>query len=389
MYALVLALLLQISADSTVSRVTFHIRTSVPVKSDTVHVIGNHPVLGSWDHMHSLRLKRSTTGLWQGTVLLPHGIDVAFKITCGSWSSEAVSPDGTIPSDTWLHTSGDTTIAMNVDRWKDDIDSRSSTITGTLRHHEKFQSSVLGTSRDVWVILPDSYERDFQKRYPVLYAHDGQNVFDARLSFSGIEWGLDEAADSLAQAGIIPEVIIVAVANSPHRLYEYADTTMGELYARFMAQELKAFVDTTYRTMPDREYTAVMGSSMGGLISFLMVWWYPDVYGQAACLSPAFLWGDEKIFRTISAKPFPYPHPKIYLDVGDSGIERDLQPGTKRMAELLETNGWTIGNELFCGFITNADHDEKNWASRATQVLAYLFAPWEDIEELMKGAACE
>ena len=389
MLAVILALVLQASMDSSVVHVTFRVQSEVPVTNDTVHIIGNHPVLGSWEHTHSLRLAHGSDGLWQGTVLLPRGLDVAFKITRGSWLSEAVASDGSIPPDTWISLSSDTTLSLSVNRWKDDGNRSTASITGTLHIHEDFPSSVLGTSRDIWVILPESYTNDETKRYPVLYVQDGQNVFDARLSYSNREWHLDETADSLAKAGVISDIIIVAVSSSSQRLYEYADTTLGELYARFIVEELKPFIDTTYRTMNDREHNAVMGSSMGALMSFLIVWWYPDVFGHAACLSPAFLWSDDKILHTVVSNPSPKPRPRIYLDVGDRDIERELQPATKRMSTLLTSKGWMIGTDLFCAIIKDAGHNEDAWAARMAQVLLFLFASSDQNVQFMEGKACE
>src|SRR5881396_1106432 len=149
------------------------------------------------------------------------------------------------------------------------------TLTGNIKRHRAFPSKILGNRRDILVYLPRGYRRFLGRRYPVLYLHDGQNVFDAATSFAGVEWGVDETAERLIRAKLIEPLIIVAVANTGEdRLHEYAPTPgvieakgrrkkrsrgLARLYARFLIEELKPFIDKRYRTKPEAEFTGLGG----------------------------------------------------------------------------------------------------------------------------------
>ncbi|MBA2431241.1 MAG: hypothetical protein H0V56_03905, partial [Chthoniobacterales bacterium] len=152
------------------------------------------------------------------------------------------------------------------------------TLTGNIHAHAAFPSKILGNKRDVLVYLPPGYRRSRTRRYPVLYLHDGQNVFDAATSFGGVEWGADETAQRLVNEELIEPLIIVAVANTgPDRIHEYAPSR-GQLesgkrkrskgllrhYGRFLINELKPFIDARYRTLTEAQYTGLGGSSLGG-----------------------------------------------------------------------------------------------------------------------------
>ena len=139
------------------------------------------------------------------------------------------------------------------------------------------------------------------------------------------------------------DLIVVAATCTKDRFDEYAPTPKGALYRKFLIEKLKPFIDQTYRTLPDRENTAVMGSSMGGLASFLLVWYHADVFSMAGCLSPAFR---NEILKEVEAYDGPPKNVKIYMDNGGVGMERDLQIGTDRMLELLPKKGFVIGESL-------------------------------------------
>src|SRR5215831_10270041 len=168
------------------------------------------------------------------------------------------------------------------------------TLTGNIQHHQSFRSKILGNRRDVLVYLPPGYRRLSGRRYPVLYLHDGQNVFDTATSFAGVEWGVDETAERLIRTKIIEPVIVVAVANmGEDRVHEYTPTPgvieakgrrkkrsrgLARLYGRFLIEELKPFIDRKYRTKPDPEFTGLGGSSLGGLVTLAIGILYPDAF---------------------------------------------------------------------------------------------------------------
>ena len=149
------------------------------------------------------------------------------------------------------------------------------TLTGDIRHHEKFRSQFLPTAHDVIVYLPPGYDSDKRTRYPVLYMQDGQNLFDDATAFSQ-EWRLDETAQALITDGVIEPLIIVGIYNAgAHRMDEYTPTRdrrrraggKASHYGRMLVEELKPFIDREYRTLPGAASTGVGGSSLGGLVS--------------------------------------------------------------------------------------------------------------------------
>ncbi|MEK7833277.1 MAG: alpha/beta hydrolase-fold protein, partial [Acidobacteriota bacterium] len=142
------------------------------------------------------------------------------------------------------------------------------TLTGEFRHHSKLHSTFLAHDRDVVVYLPPGYQ-DENKRFPVFYLHDGQNVFDAATAFNGVEWGMDETAQRLILSGRIEPLIIVAIYNTgADRIDEYTPTIdprqkrggKADLYGRFLIEELKPFIDRNYRTLAGPEFTGLGGS---------------------------------------------------------------------------------------------------------------------------------
>src|SRR5437870_3356513 len=166
------------------------------------------------------------------------------------------------------------------------------TLTGNIREHRGFRSKVLANRRDVLVYLPAGYRRFSRKRYPVLYLQDGQNVFDAATAFGGVEWGVDETAQTLIRKKLIEPLIIVAVANTgEERIHEYSPTparidppkrkrSKGLLrsYGRFLVEELKPFIDRKYRTRREAEFTGLGGSSLGGLATIALGLWFPNYF---------------------------------------------------------------------------------------------------------------
>lgn len=244
-------------------------------------------------------------------------------------------------------------------------------IVGRVVYHRQIISPQLKQPRDVVVWLPPSYQLNPQARYPVLYAHDGQNLFDPTTAFAGRDWRLDETASTLIDEGKIEELIIVAIYNTPDRTSEYSGSRAGKKYASFVAHELKPFIDNTYRTRQDANNTGVMGSSMGGLISFLMAWWYPEIFGKAACLSSSFFWSKDKVLKMVRDYRGPKKPIRIYLDVGSE--ESLLTEGYRQMVKLLEKQGYRKGVDLQYFFDRGGDHNERDWGNRAWRALTFLF----------------
>ncbi|MDX1741687.1 MAG: alpha/beta hydrolase-fold protein, partial [Rhodothermales bacterium] len=268
-------------------RLSITVFTSTPVAAaETVFVAGNLEQLGNWQP-RVFALTRDDSSTWSGAVSVPKDSSVEFKITRGSWAAEALAADGSIPTNHSLVARSDSAIRIVVTQWKDQSDARTTGITGTVEYIRQMSGDGI-PPRDIVVWLPPGYEHDTTKRYPVLYGHDGQNLFNPMTSYTGIDWQLDEHVDSLSAAGRMAEIIMVGIYNTPERSEEYDVSDAGLAYLDFIVNRLKPHIDTKYRTLPDREHTAVMGASMGGTISFLALWKYPHVFSKAACVSPYF-----------------------------------------------------------------------------------------------------
>jgi predicted alpha/beta superfamily hydrolase len=366
--------LVGISGCSTRSNVT--IRVQLPPSTpfgDSITVAGNHESLGMWDP--------SLAGLTRGdgmtasrTFRIANGTQLEFKVTRGTWDTEAIySPDGHPPANVVLHVDGDTTITLTPVGWKDSMPRPSSTMTGIVDVHAAMSAPGLRYRRDVLVRLPPGYRSRTDRRYPVLYVHDGQNVFDRATAAFGWEWRVDETMDSLASTGAIDQVILVAINNTSDRIDEYSDTPQGKAYASFVVNTLKPMVDSLYRTLPGPEHTGVMGSSMGGLISFLFTWWHPEVFGKAACLSSVFDRRRTDVLPIVERTPVDGTQRRIYMDCGGAPGEVSLKPGMDDMIEVLRKRGMTEGRDFLAFFDPAAEHNERAWADRLWRPLTFLF----------------
>jgi predicted alpha/beta superfamily hydrolase len=269
--------------------------------------------------------------------------------------------------------------------WQD-YPAQQHTISGTVKVLADLPSPQLGNRRDLLVYLPRSYAVS-DRHYPVLYMHDGQNLFDVYTSFAG-EWQVDETMQQLEREGI--EWIVVGIPNAGEdRLAEYSPFPdlkhgggRGDLYLDFVVDTIKARIDADFRTLPGREHTGIMGSSMGGLISLYGFFSRPDVFGCAGVMSPAFWYGGRAIFPYILKQS--YVPGKIYLDAGTAEVSRPFsrwlpkhigQPvcaDARRMYDILRRLGYQERAELSYIEEAGALHNEAAWARRLPAALRFL-----------------
>ena len=261
------------------------------------------------------------------------------------------------------------------------------TLTGNIQKHRAFPSKILGNQRDVLVYLPRGYRRSLRRRYPVLYLHDGQNVFDAATAFGGVEWGVDETAEQLIRRRLIEPVIVVAIAHmGEDRIHEYTPTpgvidsspegirrshALARKYGDFLIEELKPFIDQRYRTKREAEFTGVGGSSLGGLVTLAIGILYPQVFRRLMVMSPSIWWDDFAIYRLVDLIEEKAPL-KIWLDTGTA------EPGWEQARELrdrLVGKGWRLYDDLQYTEVEGADHSEGAWAVRVDPALRFLFPP--------------
>jgi predicted alpha/beta superfamily hydrolase len=264
-------------------------------------------------------------------------------------------------------------------------------VTGTVVRYAAMHSAhVAARNVDVW--LPPSYGQDPQKRHPVLYMHDGQNLFDPATSYGNVDWAVDEAMARLIEHGEVREAIVVCVWNSPKRFQEYmpqravrgmdkipvpdldvrADDVISDRYLEFLVKELKPFIDANYRTLPGRADTTVMGSSMGGLISQYAMSKYPEVFGGAGCVSTHWPAGDGIALDDFAAHlPDPATH-RYWFDFGTETLDASYEPYQRRADEILRKAGYVEGQNWVTKKFDGAEHSEKAWRLRVDQPLRFL-----------------
>lgn len=361
-------------ARRDVRQVAFQVRTRVPLPvGEQVFLAGSEDGLGLWKP-DGFPLTRTDDNVWSGIALLAADEPVQYKITRGTWGTEEALEDGTVPDNRTLEPGGDQEVRLEVARWKDTSEGAPPQITGDFRIHEGFHSKYLRFDRRIIVWLPPSYQATPDRRYPVLYMHDGQQVFDPQTSTWKQDWEVDEWCTKLTVEGRLREIIVVAAYSTEDRFLEYSPSLAGREYARFMIEELKPFIDREYRTLPGRESTAVAGSSMGGTISFFLAWTRPDIYFGAACLSPAFRFRNDTFCLDLVGKSPAVPDLRLYLYCGlGDPTEEELAVGMREMAALLRARGISAGHSFTVVEDPPAKHNEAAWAKHTGEWLVFLF----------------
>ncbi|WP_187775648.1 alpha/beta hydrolase [Luteimonas suaedae] len=269
-------------------------------------------------------------------------------------------------------------------------------VSGRLLRHTAFPSRhVAARNVDVW--LPPGYARDPQRRYPVLYMHDDQNLFDPATAYGGIDWGIDETMTRLIADGAVREAIVVGIWNTPQRFGEYmpekAVTTdavatgvdgfdplprtqvVSDAYLRFLVDELKPTIDAAYRTLPARDDTLVMGSSMGGLIALYAIAEYPQVFGAAAAVSTHWPAADGAMIDWLAPRlPDPATH-RLYFDHGTATLDAGYAPYQRRMDAIVRAAGYVNGENWISLRFEGAEHAESAWRKRVHRPLIFLLGP--------------
>ena len=269
---------------------------------------------------------------------------------------------------------------------------------------QRFHSTALNDDRTIRAYLPPSYGENTRARYPVVYMHDGQNLFDPALAFGGVEWRVDEAFDAAGESGrcrdgasctndgacggggggvcaTTREAIVIGIDNAPDRIWELTptvDSSVGDgggadTYLRMITTELKPMVDGMLRTAPGPADTAIVGSSLGGLVSAYAGVREPDVFGLVGALSPSTWWDDTVIIDDVAASAGATPRPlRVYVDSGDSGPSRDDVTNTTALAQAYDDLGYTPGVDLEHVVQAGASHNETYWAQRFPGAMAFL-----------------
>ncbi|MEX5748655.1 alpha/beta hydrolase [Massilia sp. X63] len=234
----------------------------------------------------------------------------------------------------------------------------------------------LERERQLRLYLPPGYATS-GKRYPVLYMHDGQNLFDDATAYAG-EWKVDETLDALAGEGKL-ELIVVGIDNGGDKrmteLNAWDNDRFGKgegrAYLEFIVRTVKPMIDRQYRTLPDRAHTAIMGSSMGGLASHYALVQYPEVFGKAGVFSPAY-WTAQPSFAFVASKPVP-KDARVFMLMGEKEGPQ-MNADVKRMAEVVKKTGHPAANTVL-RIVPGAEHNEAFWAGELREALLWMFAP--------------
>jgi len=250
------------------------------------------------------------------------------------------------------------------------------TITKTVAQQRfspfEIDAPQLQTKKKIWVYLPLNYEKS-TKKYPVIYMHDGQNLFDKTASYAG-EWNIDETLDSLKA-----KVIIIGIAHGNEKrideLTPYKNEKHGggnaNAYLEFIVKTLKPFVDLTYRTKTNATNTGIFGSSLGGLVSFYAALQYPEVFGKVGCFSPAFWINKKEIFQKMEdTQKFTT---KIYLLCGDKEDDGTMVSEMKEMETLINSKRCECKKLNKSVIVKDGKHNEKLWRNAFAKAYLWLF----------------
>ncbi len=251
--------------------------------------------------------------------------------------------------------------------------------------------------RDVDIWLPPAYAENPTQRFPVLYMHDGQNLFEPEKAYTGITWGVAEAITKLAQEGKIEPAIVVGIGNTENRFGDYLpvkpfDTPKGRMidkffklnpgyrksslvadtYLQLIVDVIKPMVDENYRTEPDRDHTFIMGSSMGGLISWYALCEYPHVFGGAGCVSTH--WPVVKqVFQAYFQSKLPSPNThKIYFSHGTEGLDKQYPKPQRKADKIMREMGYTEGENWITKVFEGDTHNEECWQKQIHIPLTFL-----------------
>ncbi len=308
---------------------------------------------------------------------------IQFKFTRGSWEScEGSSTGGQIANRTFTYGNGQT-VQISIAGWEDNGSGTGGSTAASNVHiiSESFEIPQLNRTRRIWIYLPPDYATS-EKNYPVLYMHDGQNIFDEKTSYAG-EWAVDETLNSLySQDYTVP--IVVAIDNGgTYRINELSPWVNpnygggdGELYMAFLTETLKPYIDSHYRTLTNAANTGLMGSSLGGFITHYALCHDAQMFGKFGIFSPAYWFSDSVTSYTTAMFQ---PNGRIYLMAGDNegaGVVPDMES----MAALLLSKGQSF-DDLYSKVVPGGQHNESLWKNEFEEAVIWLFRLAPGIDE--------
>ena len=257
-------------------------------------------------------------------------------------------------------------------------------MNGILHKRADFASRILAGHRELVVYLPPGYEENPQRKYPVMYFHDAQNVFEAQTAFvPGNYWRIGESAGALILAERLQPMILVGIPHGgDRRVDEFTPSRnpqnnyggQAPLYGRMLVEEVMPFIEHQYRVLTGAKNTGLGGSSLGGLVTMYLGIRYPEHFGKLAVMSPSVWWDYRMILRKIVSVTHKH-RAKVWLDVGchEGSNPRGTLRDVRLLRDVLVRKGWKAGINLFYYEDPHGAHDENAWARRAPDMLQFLF----------------
>jgi len=377
MKSLLLSLIITIITVTIASgQVTFTVQ-SLPASTppqDSLYIAGN---FNGWEPgLPASMLHKNAQGKWSITLpVQSSGTVLKFKFTRGSWATVEKGPAGEeIPDRTFTFGTADS-VDITIANWADGSGGSTSTAAANVKIiSTNFYMPQLNRNRRIWMYFPPDYEISGFS-YPVLYMHDGQNLFDASTSFSG-EWEVDETLNSLAQQGKHVPLVVGIDNGGGDRINEYTPWANsqygggdGEKYMQFIVETLKPYIDQNYRTLPDWANTGIMGSSLGGLISHFGSLKYQEVFSKAGLFSPSY-WFSDSIwgFTHNTSKQEDIRFYQLCGTNESTGMVGQMQ----RMNDTLVSVGF-VQEKIYNKIVTGGQHNEKLWREAFGDAYIWLF----------------
>lgn len=371
-------------ASGIQAQVTFKIislPSSTP-QNASIYMAGSFNGWNPGDPAYSLTLNDAN----QHEITMPSGSgSIEFKFTRGSWESVEGTENGTfIPNRTFTYGNGQT-VEITILGWED-MNGGGGNSTAAPNVHimsEDFAMPQLNRTRRIWIYLPPDYDTT-SKSYPVLYMHDGQNLFDVSTSFSG-EWEVDESLNALYNQGYNVPIVVGIDNGGSNRIDEYTPWKNnhygggdGEKYTAFIVETLKPYIDSHYRTLENTESTGIMGSSLGGLISHYAMVAYPEIFSKIGIFSPSY-WFSDTVF-SYTTEHFNPASIRAYMMCGNNEGDSDMVPDMQEMATLLQNIGLSATN-IQVKVVPGGQHNEASWKLQFSEAVKWLFQLTQGIEE--------
>lgn len=337
---------------------------------DTIYIVGN---FNGWDPGDPAFMLNENSG-GQPEITIEATGTIAFKFTRGSWESvEGNENGGFLPDRNFTMGSADS-LEIEILSWEDTGGSNHTAAENVIIMDEEFYMPQFDRHRRIWLYLPPDYETS-GKDYPVLYMHDGQNLFDAATSFAG-EWEVDETLNSMFEDGKDVPIVAGIDNGGANRIDEYTPWPNaqygggdGDLYAQFIVETLKPYIDENYRTKPDRENTGVMGSSLGGLISHYIGIKHQDVFSKSGIFSPSY-WFNATIYD-FTFETGKQADMRNYM-MGGSAESAELVAEMMAMTDTLLAAGFDA-NEMALKVVPGGQHNEALWRQQFEEGYEWMF----------------